>query len=234
MAKQKTQVTTVAKGEVKIGLRSGGVVVITQDNVDVSQVTLNDLAYGLANIPRFSGQLDRPYSVGEHSIVLSELCTTYDQKLAALFHDAAETLGIGDVNTFLKTEDLKDVENRITDAVFKKFRIPEFTEHALDKLLGNHEVCTFHPAKSHFGTAPDLRPSYRHYRSISDCAEKWRSLYQCYLDSREFAQTPLDIKGPFSLGELYTKYPGILPQAVDDALKISGATLVRGDIYVIQ
>lgn len=234
--------TIVAPSVIKIGLRSGGVIIVTPDTVDVSQLTLNDIAYGLANIPRFSGQMDRPYSVCEHSIILSELCgDDYNQAIAALFHDTAECLGIGDINTFLKSDDMRDLEDRINKEVTKKFKIPPFVRHDLDKALGNYEACTIHPAKGHFGPPPQLPGvRYRHYRSVSDCAEAWKTLYQVYLDSREFAQLPIPVNGlrpnvPFSIQDLYSRFPGILPSAVKKALELNPTIRnAGGDNYVLN
>jgi len=238
---QDTTGTIVIPDPIKIGLRSGGVVTIAGEFVDVSQLTLNDIAYGLANIPRFSGQMDRPYSVCEHSIILSELCgDDYNQAIAALFHDTAECLGIGDINTFLKSDDMRDLEDRINKEVTKKFKVPDFVRHDLDKQLGNYEACTIHPAKGHFGTAEPLPVRYRHYRSISDCAEAWKTLYQVYLDSREFSQLPIPVGGlrpnvPFSIQDLYSRYPGILPSAVKKALELNPTIRnAGGDNYVLQ
>jgi len=233
--------TIVAPSVIKIGLRSGGVILITPEAVDVSQLTLNDIAYGLANIQRFQGQLDRPYSDGEHSIILSELCgEDYNQAIASLFHDCGETLGAGDVNTYLKTEEAREIEMRICDAVFEKFKIPPFVRHDLDKALGNYEACTIHPAKGHFGTAEPLPVRYRHYRSVSDCAEAWKTLYSVLLDSREFSQLPIPVGGlrpnvPFSIQDLYSRHPGILPSAVKKALELNPTIWsAGGENYVLQ
>jgi len=90
-----------------IGLHSGGVVRIDPEKktADVSQVTPHDLAYGLAHVTRFGGQVGA-YSVAEHSVRLArwvyEAGHGRRAELAMLLHDAPECLGEGDHQRFVK------------------------------------------------------------------------------------------------------------------------------------
>lgn len=216
---------------IKIGLISGGVITVDERTVDVSALKLTDIARGLSNITRFSGQLDRPYSVAEHSVILSEITEGYDAKISALFHDAAETLGIGDVNTFLKPKQLKAIEKRILDAVYAKFGIEEFKGAELDQRLGAYEACTIHPAKGQFPKVD--RPGgvvFRHWSS-GDAADKWLQWLVIYQNSKEFAKHPFPVAGlrpnvPFDLRELEVRYPGVLPSAVAEAVE-KNLTIVK-------
>src|SRR5262245_14828098 len=53
-----------------------------------SAFTIEDIAHGLSNICRYSGQCKRFYSVAEHSLLVSEVAEGFE--FAALLHDAAE------------------------------------------------------------------------------------------------------------------------------------------------
>jgi hypothetical protein len=53
------------------------------------QISLSDIAVGLANACRFGNQVSRFYSVAEHSVRCAEAVAP-GYKLAALFHDALE------------------------------------------------------------------------------------------------------------------------------------------------
>src|ERR1700734_2059257 len=64
-----------------------------------SRFTIEDIAHGLANICRYSGQCNRFYSVAEHSVLVSEIAVGFE--LEALMHDAAEAF-LGDITRPLK------------------------------------------------------------------------------------------------------------------------------------
>lgn len=65
------------------------------------QICLADIAVGLANTPRFGGQVSRWYSVAEHSVRVSEAVEAPGLKLAGLLHDAHEAY-TGDITAPLK------------------------------------------------------------------------------------------------------------------------------------
>jgi 5'-deoxynucleotidase YfbR-like HD superfamily hydrolase len=64
-----------------------------------SDFTIDDIAHGLANICRYSGQCSSFYSVAEHSILVSETAKGFE--FEALLHDAAEAF-LGDITRPLK------------------------------------------------------------------------------------------------------------------------------------
>jgi len=71
-----------------------GVNVYAPGSFFVSQVRLSDIMVGLAKICRFNGQIDRFYSVAEHSVWVSHIAEVEgdeDAIIPALFHDAHET-----------------------------------------------------------------------------------------------------------------------------------------------
>jgi hypothetical protein len=70
-----------------------------------SAFTIEDIAHGLANICRYSGQCNSFYSVAEHSLLVSEVAKGFE--FEALLHDAAEA--------FLPTE-VKEADLRVLAA----------------------------------------------------------------------------------------------------------------------
>lgn len=92
-------------------------------NYYAPEVNLTDVAHGLSNTCRFSGQTDRYYSVAEHSILVAAIVfnQTSDHflALAALWHDAHEAY-VGDIPTPLKRVlggEYRIITNRIDDEV---------------------------------------------------------------------------------------------------------------------
>ena len=88
-----------------------------------SSFTVDDIAQGLANICRYSGQCNRFYSVAEHSLLVSETAVGFE--LEALMHDAAEAF-LGDITRPLKQmlPDYKRIESEVERAIFRQFRDP--------------------------------------------------------------------------------------------------------------
>jgi uncharacterized protein len=85
-----------------------------------SDFTIEDIAHGLANICRYSGQCSEFYSVAEHSILVSEVAKGFE--FEALMHDAAEAF-LGDITRPLKQllPDFKKIETEVELAVFERF-----------------------------------------------------------------------------------------------------------------
>jgi|SRR5581483_10031053 len=95
-------------------------------NPDPETICLADIAVGLANTPRFAGQVSRFYSVAEHSVRVAEGCTTAF-RLAGLFHDAHEAY-TGDITAPMKRVlalaapgVIKDLQGRLDRAICIKF-----------------------------------------------------------------------------------------------------------------
>ena len=86
-----------------------------------AQISLKDIAYGLSRINRFNGATDgEPYSVAQHSVLVSRECK---YPLHGLFHDAHEAY-LGDQTNFWKslvTSNLKEIEQGFIDAISEKF-----------------------------------------------------------------------------------------------------------------
>jgi hypothetical protein len=97
--------------------------------VDVSEVTIRDIALGLARMTRYNGQYLQSvpfYSVAEHC-TLGSYVAPPPHRLAFHVHDAAEAL-IGDVTTPLKHQlgEYKAIERQVEDALRLKFAWPDW------------------------------------------------------------------------------------------------------------
>lgn len=92
-------------------------------NVDPTAINRYDLARGLANVCRYSGQVTKFYSVAEHCILVARHAPLH-LKPYALLHDAAEAY-IGDVPRPVKLlcPEYKEVEGRVEEAILKRFGV---------------------------------------------------------------------------------------------------------------
>lgn len=72
---------------------------------DPSVVKLEDIAHSLAAVNRFNGHTQLPYSVGQHSVYVSQLVADMEgdrrEQLRGLLHDATEAY-LGDIVSPLK------------------------------------------------------------------------------------------------------------------------------------
>ena len=87
-----------------------------------SEFTIEDIAHGLANICRYSGQCSRFYSVAEHSILVSEVAIGFE--FEALLHDAAEAF-LGDITRPLKQllPEYKRIEAEVERTILDRFGV---------------------------------------------------------------------------------------------------------------
>lgn len=99
--------------------RSGRIV-----SPDEGVPTIADMAYALANVPRFGGYCRQPWTVAQHSCVVAEIIAMrgWDEsvQLAALLHDAHEAL-TGDVPTPFKTPDMKDLQDKLDERIMDEY-----------------------------------------------------------------------------------------------------------------
>lgn len=87
-----------------------------------SEFTIGDIAHGLANICRYSGQCSNFYSVAEHSILVSETAVGFE--FEALMHDAAEAF-LGDITRPLKQilPEYRRIESEVERAILDRFGV---------------------------------------------------------------------------------------------------------------
>lgn len=93
------------------------------DRPAAEMICIEDIAHGLANVCRFSGQCDRFYSVAQHSWIVSKCCNPWDA-LWGLLHDAAEAY-IGDLTRPLKEllPEYSQIERRIEMVIATRFNL---------------------------------------------------------------------------------------------------------------
>ncbi len=100
-----------------------------------AQILISDIATALGHICRFGGQLDKLYSVAEHSVNVSQRLPQYLQ-LAGLLHDASEAY-VGDLVGPIKelpiSEGYRDLENSIQRKIEIRFGLP-------DGILHDHQI----------------------------------------------------------------------------------------------
>jgi 5'-deoxynucleotidase YfbR-like HD superfamily hydrolase len=110
-----------------ITLHSGGYFDFIDPQPDM--IRIDDIAWGLSNCCRFSGQCLEFYSVAQHSVYVSRLLFESPKDnldaFAGLMHDAAEAY-TGDMVSPLKQlcPDFKLIEKRIEAAVMARFGLP--------------------------------------------------------------------------------------------------------------
>lgn len=90
-------------------------------NFTADDVRLPDIAHALSCINRYTGHTITPYSVAQHSVMVSKLCEPQDE-LWGLLHDASEAY-LGDVARPLKAllPDYVDLEHHVQQTIGKHF-----------------------------------------------------------------------------------------------------------------
>ena len=103
----------------RIKLLSGGF----YDFIDLEQSVYNieDIAHNLSRICRYTGAIEKHYSVGQHSVLVS-YAVEREHALAALLHDASEAF-MNDINSPLKAllPGYKRIEKKVEKEIFKRF-----------------------------------------------------------------------------------------------------------------
>jgi uncharacterized protein len=95
-----------------------------------NDITIEDIASGLSNIPRWAGQIKRFYSVAEHCIIMDNAyCGSVENpdpevRRAILLHDATEAY-MGDIARPLKAQlpEYRRIEKRLDIIIKLKFGI---------------------------------------------------------------------------------------------------------------
>jgi len=111
---------------------------------DHEEIVIEDIAHSLSQQCRFTGHCSWPYSVGQHSVLVSrqvnKMGGNIEDQLWGLLHDASEAYAV-DVPTPVKRQIVgyAEIESRIMDAVAEKFSLkgamPEVVKVADDIML---------------------------------------------------------------------------------------------------
>lgn len=106
-----------------------------------TQYRIEDIAHALALVNRYNGHTPVPYSVAQHSVLVSrrveELTNNTQLALWGLMHDASEAY-ICDVPRPLKKvmPEYRAIEARVMDAILEAFGLPLFEHDAIRRADG--------------------------------------------------------------------------------------------------
>ncbi len=164
-------------------------------NPNPDDINIVDIAHGLSNVCRYTGQCRKFYSVAEHSVRVSEYLTSTGESnevaLYGLLHDASEAY-LADVATPVKTSDgfsmYRQYESSLQCLIYNKFGLssvmPKCVDHA-DRVLLNTErldLMSSPPEGISWGDLPDPIPGDQHFGLMPEYAENsflnlFRTLY---------------------------------------------------------
>lgn len=122
-------------------------------NPEQNEFTIEDIALSLSNLCRYSGQVEKFYSIAQHCYHVS-YAVDQEYALDGLLHDAVEAFMV-DIPTPLKVllPDYKALEQKHEAEMFKRFGL-EFpmnaAVHKADKELLCAEVRDMKPANPHW------------------------------------------------------------------------------------
>lgn len=121
-------------------------------NPSRSVYTVETIGHALSNLCRYTGHVNRFYSVAEHSVLVS-LAVPRAFALEGLFHDASEAF-LGDVSSPLKKllPEYKAIEKKVTEEIIVRFalnpvRLYSDEIHEADKRLYHAERQEIAPGK---------------------------------------------------------------------------------------
>jgi hypothetical protein len=106
---------------------------------DKNDIHIEDIAHSLAQIPRFTGHMPQPYSVAQHSVLVSQLVNKQYAR-EGLLHDAAEAY-LNDLNKVAKRNfpDYQAAEKNLLGDILRKFgckpELPKAVYEADEKAL---------------------------------------------------------------------------------------------------
>jgi hypothetical protein len=124
----------------RVTMRTASGTYVNLIDPQVETIHIGDIAHQLSQINRFNGATVTPYSVAEHSIIVSRLVERRTGNtalaLAGLLHDAPEAY-VNDLNGLLKREPelagFNEIEGRWARAIVERFELAFTLEEAAIK-----------------------------------------------------------------------------------------------------
>lgn len=145
--------------------------------------SIEDIAWALSHINRFTGHTAHPYSVAQHSVMVSEIVPTRDA-LAGLLHYSAEAF-LGDVSSPLKQllPEYKEIERRVEAVIFKKFGLPEHLPQSVkeaDTIMLVTERRDLMPNQEHsaWQWTQHVRPLSKKIVPLTPADARWDFMYR--------------------------------------------------------
>ena len=132
-------------------------------NPQPDQIDILDIAQGLANECRFSGQCKVFYSVAQHCVLASQFVDDEKYAFEALMHDASEAY-LRDIPRPLKAllPDYRAIEARLNAVIRAKFGLPEpesaAVKHIDIKLLATEKRDLMPKTDDDWGIPLTIRP----------------------------------------------------------------------------
>jgi 5'-deoxynucleotidase YfbR-like HD superfamily hydrolase len=156
------------------------------NDIKLEYINIVDIAHAIAMQARCNGHTERFYGIAEHCLNVSEIVPDY-LKLPALLHDAAEAY-VGDLVGPVKyqpgLERYREIEDRITGAIYKKFDITVSAEDrkiiklADLRMLKTEGLQLFKYPKEWSLIAPDITP----IEGFQILGLNWERAKEYYLD----------------------------------------------------
>lgn len=101
------------------------------ENIDPSDMGIEDIAHSLSMICRFGGHTERFYSVAQHSVRVANVLPP-ELQLTGLLHDATEAI-VGDMIRPIKRmlPDYMDLEDRVWGSIAIRYNLPSLLPTAV-------------------------------------------------------------------------------------------------------
>lgn len=146
-------------------------------NVGEADICIEDIAHALALCNRFAGHSRVPYSVAQHSVFVSRLCSN---PLQGLLHDASEAY-LGDVTRSLKHHPsmagYREIEARTQGMIYARFECDILMDPSVkraDDILCMVEFGKFvGDASVHTWPVPWGDLSYYERAALAELREAW-------------------------------------------------------------
>ncbi|MCP5005495.1 MAG: hypothetical protein GY941_16390 [Planctomycetes bacterium] len=102
-------------------------------NPSIDTILITDIARGLANTCRYTGQCSEFYSVAQHSVLVSKAVPP-EKALKGLMHDAQEAY-LGDISSPLKAllPEYRKLEDNFQSVIYKKYNLGSIKDANIKK-----------------------------------------------------------------------------------------------------